>query len=104
MFMGKTTTYKQFTVEVDTCAKALRAIGIKEGDKITICMPNCPQAVIMFYAVNVVGAIANMIHPLSSENEIVNQFLELLPQIQIEITKFLTDTVVNFKNLAHKLC
>jgi len=70
MFMGKTTTYKQFTVEVDTCAKALRAIGIKEGDKITICMPNCPQAVIMFYAVNVVGAIANMIHPLSSENEI----------------------------------
>ncbi|MBQ2945854.1 MAG: AI-2E family transporter [Clostridia bacterium] len=35
----------------------------------------------------------------SSENEIVNQFLELLPQIQIEITKFLTDTVVNFKNI-----
>ena len=33
-------------------------------------MPNCPQTVIMFYAVNVVGAVANMVHPLSSENEI----------------------------------
>lgn len=31
---------------------------------------NCPQAVIMFYAINLVGATANMIHPLSSEKEI----------------------------------
>ena len=33
-------------------------------------MPNAPQAVIMFYAVNKIGAIANMVHPLSSEKEI----------------------------------
>ncbi len=34
-------------------------------------MPNTPQAVIMFYAVNRVGAVANMVHPLSAEEEIV---------------------------------
>ena len=33
-------------------------------------MPNAPQSVIMFYAINKIGAIANMIHPLSSEKEI----------------------------------
>ena len=33
-------------------------------------MPNCPQTVVAFYALNLVGAIANMIHPLSSEKEI----------------------------------
>ena len=33
-------------------------------------MPHRPQAIYMFYAVNLVGAIANMIHPLSSEKEI----------------------------------
>ena len=33
-------------------------------------MPNCPQAIYMFYAVNMVGAIANMVHPLSSEKEL----------------------------------
>ena len=33
-------------------------------------MPNCPQAIYMFYAVNLVGGIANMIHPLSAEKEI----------------------------------
>ena len=69
-FMGSTTTYAKFEQEVYVCAKALRAIGVKPGDKVTICMPNCPQTVIMFYAVNLMGGIANMIHPLSSENEI----------------------------------
>ena len=69
-FMGKKTTYKMFIKNVERCARALKAIGIRAGDRITICMPNCPQTVIMFYAVNVVGGISNMIHPLSSENEI----------------------------------
>ena len=69
-FMGRSTTYKKFVEQINLCARALKAIGIREGDKITICMPNCPQTVIMFYAVNLVGGIANMVHPLSSEKEI----------------------------------
>ncbi len=69
-FMGKSTTYKKLVEEVETCAKALKTIGIREGDKVTIAMPNCPQAIHLFYAVNLVGGIANMIHPLSAEKEI----------------------------------
>lgn len=69
-FMGSHVTYQTFVAQVFRCAKALKAIGIKENDKVTICMPNAPQTVIMFYAVNVVGAISNMIHPLSAEKEI----------------------------------
>ena len=69
-FMGTKGTYKKFAEEVLECAKALRAAGIKENDRVTIAMPNCPQAIIMFYAVNYVGAVSNMIHPLSSEGEI----------------------------------
>ena len=69
-FMGKSTTYRRLVQEIETCAKALKTIGIREGDKVTIAMPNCPQAVCLFYAVNLVGGIANMIHPLSAEKEI----------------------------------
>jgi len=69
-FMGKSTTYKKMMQEIETCAKALRTIGIRAGDKVTIALPNCPQAVYLFYAVNLVGGIANMIHPLSAEKEI----------------------------------
>lgn len=69
-FMGKSTTYAELIRQVETCAKALKTLGIRPGDKVTIAMPNCPQAIYMFYAVNRVGGIANMIHPLSAEKEI----------------------------------
>ena len=69
-FMGRATTYRQMVNEIERCAKALKTIGVRENDKVTIAMPNCPQAIYMFYAVNLVGAIANMIHPLSAEKEI----------------------------------
>ena len=69
-FMGKPTTYKELVKNILHCAKALRALGIRENDKLTIAMPNCPQAIYLFYAVNLVGGIANMIHPLSAPKEI----------------------------------
>lgn len=69
-FMGKSTTYRELVQSIERCAKALKTIGVREGDKVTIAMPNCPQAIYMFYAVNLVGGIANMIHPLSAEKEI----------------------------------
>ncbi|MBR5559435.1 MAG: AMP-binding protein [Oscillospiraceae bacterium] len=69
-FMGRSITYKKLIQRIETCAGALRALGIGEGDRVTIALPNCPQAVCMFYAVNLVGAIANMVHPLSAEKEL----------------------------------
>ena len=69
-FMGRSTTYTRLVKEINQCAKSLRTIGVRKGDRVTIAMPNCPQAIFMFYAVNLVGAIANMIHPLSAEKEI----------------------------------
>ena len=63
-------TFKELLEEIDTCARALKKLGIKKKDKVTICMPNTPEAIISFYAVNKIGAIANVIHPLSAENEI----------------------------------
>ena len=69
-FMGKKTTYKRFAEKIWDCARSLRAIGVREGDAVTVAMPNCPQALYVFYAVNLIGGVANMVHPLSSEKEI----------------------------------
>ena len=69
-FIGKSTTYRRLVEETERCARALKTIGVRENDRVTIAMPNCPQAIYMFYAVNLVGAVANMIHPLSAEIEI----------------------------------
>ncbi|MBR3555924.1 MAG: AMP-binding protein [Oscillospiraceae bacterium] len=69
-FMGKSTTYRKLVEQVEACARSLKTLGVRAGDRITIAMPNCPQAIFMFYAVNLVGGISNMIHPLSAEKEI----------------------------------
>lgn len=69
-FMGKSTSYAELVRSIEQCARSLKALGIGEGDRVTIAMPNCPQAIYMFYAINRIGALANMIHPLSAEKEI----------------------------------
>ena len=69
-FMGKKTSFAEFMQRIDATAKAYLALGIKKGDRVTICMPNCPQAIDSFYALNRIGAVSNMIHPLSAAGEI----------------------------------
>ena len=69
-FFGVKSTFAQLMAQIKRCAAALRAMGVEPGDRVTICMPNTPQAVVMFYAINYMGAIANMVHPLSGQEEI----------------------------------
>ena len=70
VFMGKKTSYTAFLKRIEAAARGLAAMGIRKGDRVTICMPNTPQALDCFYALNRIGAIPNMIHPLSAAREI----------------------------------
>ncbi len=96
-FMGRSTSYKSLVKEIEACAKALRTIGVREGDKVTIAMPNCPQAIQMFYAVNLIGGVCNMIHPLSAEKEI-----EFYLNESESVTAITLDQFYNkFENIRH---
>jgi long-chain acyl-CoA synthetase len=69
-FLGSTLTYRELTEAIDRCAAALAELGLGSGDRITISTPTCPQGVIAFYAAAKLGAVASMIHPLSTAEEI----------------------------------
>lgn len=69
-FLGYKSTYRNFMSEIDRCADALAALGLKKSETITISMPTSPQGIICFYAANKLGAVASMIHPLSTAKEI----------------------------------
>ena len=69
-FLGYTATYRAFAQQIDRCADGLASLGFKKGDRITISMPTSPQGIICFYAVNKLGGVASMIHPLSTPEEI----------------------------------
>lgn len=69
-YFGKTCTFKQFKKDIEVAAGAFRSLGISKGDVVTICVPNMPEAIVAWYALSKIGAIANMIHPLSAQEEI----------------------------------
>lgn len=75
-YFNEETSYISLIKQIDLCAKALASHGVRENDVVTICMPNTPEAVIAFYAVNKIGAISNIIHPLSSEEEIKDSIIK----------------------------
>ena len=69
-FQGKKYTYRHMVDNIYKVARALISSGIKKGDYISIITPNIPQSLFMIYAANLIGAVANMIHPLLSFKEI----------------------------------
>lgn len=69
-YMGKSICYKDFLKKIDIAANGFYNMGIRKGDIVTILLPNVPEVLISLYALNKIGAIANMTHPLSAEEEI----------------------------------
>ena len=54
-------TYTQLTREVSRIAAALRGLGIGKGDRITIYMPTCPEAIMLMLAAVRIGAIHSVV-------------------------------------------
>ena len=94
-YFNRKMTYYSLFEQINTCAKAMRSQGIRPGDVVSICMANTPEAVISFYATNKIGAIANMIHPLSAEEEIKESLIATKSVMLIAINL----TYKNVKNI-----
>jgi long-chain acyl-CoA synthetase len=69
-YFGTRIRYKDFIKKVDKIADKFLALGVKKFDIVTILSANTPEAIMSFYALNKIGAVANMLHPLLSQNEI----------------------------------
>lgn len=71
-YFGNRFSYNEFFYNVNICAKSLREYGVREKDIVTICTPNMPEALYAFYACSKIGAVADMVHPLSSPEQLEN--------------------------------
>ena len=69
-FIGTRSSYRKFAEDIERLANALSHLGLAKGDCITIAMPTTPQGIICFYAANRLGAVASMIPPESTAEEI----------------------------------
>lgn len=101
-YFGTRMSFGEMFDKIDNAAKAFRSIGVKQGDVVTICLPNTPEALISFYAVNKIGAVADMIHPLSAGNEIKYYLTESKSRVLVlvdfayeKVKDILDDTLVH---------
>ncbi|MEM4213511.1 MAG: long-chain fatty acid--CoA ligase [Thermoplasmatales archaeon] len=75
--------YKDLKRNVDSFASFLRSLGVGKGDRVAIDLPNCPQYIIAFYAVNKIGAVVVQISPTYFEVEINNILSNSEPKVLI---------------------
>lgn len=75
-FFGAETTYAQLREAVDRAAEGLRRLGVRQGDRVGLVLPNCPEHVIAFYAVLRLGAVVVEHNPLYTRNELAVQFAD----------------------------
>jgi len=87
-YMGSRRTYRAFEGDVREAARAFYALGIRAGDRVMLSMPNVPQGVVLFYALNLVGAVACMTHPLSSAEEMAELIASAQPRLFVTLYQF----------------
>lgn len=99
IFVDSKISYRQFYQDVLRLAHALQDLGVKKGDRVAIFMPNCPQAVISYYAVLHAGGIVVESNPIYVERELEYQLTDAEAETIITLDmKMLYPKVKNVKD------
>ena len=84
-FLGRVQSYGETGDLVDRAAKGLQELGIKKGDRVGLCLPNCPYYVISYFATLKIGAIVVNFNPLYTKDEIRHQISDSGTRLMITL-------------------
>jgi long-chain acyl-CoA synthetase len=73
IFQGESSSYREVSDQTDQMAARLRSLGIRKGERVGICMPNCPEFVQAYFAILKAGAVVVPVNPLYTAPEIMHQ-------------------------------
>ena len=82
-YLGRKITYKELFENIDKTAAAFIKAGVKEKEIVTVALPSIPEALYCVYALNKIGAVANMIHPLAGKEETLNYLNEVKSRVAV---------------------
>ena len=97
-YFGANITFGELLKNIDIVAKSLEEYGVKKGDFVTICSTTTPEVIYIFYALSKIGAVANVISPFYSPEELMSRINECESKVVIMVDKFLP----KFKNKLNK--
>lgn len=88
IYFGKKITYGELFEDIDKAACAFLALGLKAGDVCTVVSISCVNSVVVFYALNKIGAISNYINAIASEDEFRTYFSEARSKCVVTLDLF----------------
>lgn len=80
-YYGNKISYSSLISYIDKCASSMYLHGVRKGMHVAVILPNIPQAVFIFYACSKLGAVCDLIHPLSSVRELKDFIKNTDPRI-----------------------
>jgi len=84
-YYGVKITYKKMHEKIELVARSLKALGVEAGEIVSVCLPNVPEVAYVFYAINRVGAVANMLDPRSSEAALERALVDARSRVLITL-------------------
>lgn len=100
-YYGRNITYKQLFATVNRIASALESMGVKKQSVVTVCMINSPETIMLMFALNKIGAVANMVYGADTPAEIMrhiknaaSDYVFVLDIFQEKILKIIDQTTI----------
>ena len=87
-YFGAKISFAQLFKHIDETAKALKEYGVERGDFVTICSTTTPEVIYLFYAISKIGAIANIISPFYSTEDLLGRIDECGSNIVVMVDQF----------------
>ena len=84
VFFGSVLTYSQLLQKAEQLAQCLRGLGVKKGDRVVLCMQNCPQLVIAHFAILRANAVVVPVNPMNRTEELKHYITD--PDAKVAIT------------------
>ena len=92
-YLGRRISYGKLLQNIESVASAFSALGIHKGDIVTIALPNIPENIYAIYALNKIGAVANLIDLRAKGKDLLQSYTEVNAQIVIVCDLFLQNTL-----------
>ena len=71
-YYGTRITYGKLFEQIKKAASAFYSMGVRAGDIVTIMSMHTPETIVCIYALNYIGAVANMVYMTLAEKEILH--------------------------------
>ena len=84
IFFGRTYTYAQVLTLTERLAARLQSLGVNQGDRVMLCMQNCPQLVIAHFAILRANAVVVPVNPMNRAEELKHYITD--PDARVALT------------------